>query len=148
MEVPWPPGIRLGALLLREGLVTPEQLELALVEQLRVQRRLGEILVEWGWVSHESIARALAEQYELDYVDLATCAVDPEAVALLPPELARRHRALPVERLADGRVLVAVADPTDAAGRNELEAALGSAVCLAVADEAELERRLGAVGAA
>ena len=135
METLLPAGVRLGALLLREGLVTPEQLELALVEQLRVRRRLGEILVDRGWVSRGAIAQALAEQYELPYVDLAACEIEP-GLPGLPPGLA----ALAIRRLPDGRVLVAIADPTDVLARNMLEAALDGGVSLVVADEAQVEQ--------
>lgn len=141
-EGPWPAWIRLGTLLLREGLVTPEQLELALAEQVRVGRRLGEILVGWGWVSGRTIARALARQYEIDFLDLAESELEEEAVALLPEELACRYRAVPVRFLADRLLLVASADPTDVSARNGLRSALGSRIRLAVVDEADLERLL------
>ena len=57
--------VPLGTLLLRVGAISPEQLELALIEKERSPRRLGEILVEWGWVSSTEVAQALAE-LELD----------------------------------------------------------------------------------
>ena len=137
METAWPAEIRLGALLLREGLLTPEQLELALVEQLRCERRLGEILVERGWVSRDGVGRALAEQYGLAYVELSDCEVDTD----LPP-VDPGLEAVPLRRLDDGRTVVAIADPTDIVARNELEATFGERLCLVVADEAEIERLL------
>jgi len=140
VETTWPAEIRLGALLLREGLLTPEQLELALVEQLRCEKRLGEILVERGWVSRHGVARALAEQYELPYVELDDYEVEPD-LPRVDPHLA----AVPLRRLDDGRTVVAIADPTDVVARNELEATFGDGVCLVVADEAEIERRLPAL---
>ena len=144
METPLPPEIRLGAILLREGLITPEQLEIALGEQLRVERRLGEILVAHGWVDSRAIARALAEQYELPYLELEEFEIDHRTAALLPETLARRYRAVPIGWEHDGPLVVAISDPTDVVARNELEAALDADLRLVVVDDLELEQRLDA----
>ncbi|ONM65380.1 hypothetical protein B0B28_30650, partial [Pseudomonas aeruginosa] len=64
---PWP---ALGALLLRDGALTVEQLETALREKDSSGKRLGEILVERGFVTQTQVARVLAEQHELPFVDL------------------------------------------------------------------------------
>ena len=130
----------LGSLLLRDGLVTEDELDAALAQQrLSSTRRLGEILVARGALSEAQVSRALAEQHELPFVELEELDIDPAARALLPVELARRHSALPVSYLADGSVLVAVADPTSAIRDDELRAALGVAVQYAVAVAAEIE---------
>ncbi|HLB03623.1 MAG TPA: hypothetical protein VJK66_01275, partial [Gaiellaceae bacterium] len=75
---------RLGALLLRDGLLTTEQLEAALVEQEETGRRLGEILVERHLVPSKALARVLAEQHGLEFIELGEIEVDSDAVALLP----------------------------------------------------------------
>ena len=130
----------LGSLLLRDGLVTEDELDAALAQQrLSSTRRLGEILVARGALSEAQVSRALAEQHELPFVELEELDIDPAARALLPVELARRHSALPVSYLADGSVLVAVADPTSAMHDDELRAALGVAVQYSVAVAAEIE---------
>ena len=128
----------LGALLVREGLVTPEQLELALMEQEQDGRRLGEILAAWGWVTSREIARALAEQYELDFVDLADYEVDEEIAVLLREKLARRYDALPIALTPDGLVVVAIGDPTNVSIADELRIALRTNIRLVVADKADL----------
>ena len=130
----------LGSLLLRDGLVTEDELDAALAQQrLSSTRRLGEILVARGALSEAHVSRALAEQHELPFVELETHEIDPAARALLPVELARRHAALPVSYLADGSVLVVVADPTSAIHDDELRAELGVSVQYAVAVSAEIE---------
>lgn len=144
LEAPKPAWLPLGSLLVREQLLTHEQLEEALLMQHGTGRRLGELLVEWGWVSTRAICEALAEQYELDFVDLATEQVDRELARHLPQSVAREHDALPVRRLIDGRLLVAVADPTDVGAADDLRARLGGAIRLAVADLADLERAIDA----
>ena len=134
-----PPWLPLGALLLREGLITAEQLELALMDQQQLGWRLGEILVSWGWVSSSSIASALAEQYGMDFIDFASEQVDEEAASLITPEHAEHFQALPVRLLPDGVLLVALADPTDVGACEELRELLGRPIHLAVADKEPLE---------
>ncbi len=131
---PWP---ALGALLVRDGAITPAQLEEALEEKRRTpERRLGEILVEQGFATRTAIARVLAEQHELEFVELDFPSIEHEAAMLLPENLARRYLALPVRFVEDGSVLVAVADPTNVMFSDELRLALGVPVrvCVAPAD--------------
>ncbi|HVM17502.1 MAG TPA: ATPase, T2SS/T4P/T4SS family [Gaiellaceae bacterium] len=132
------PRAQLGALLVRDGLLTPEQLEDALVEKERSGGRLGEIVVERGWVSGAAVARALAEQHQLEYLDLGRTNVDPAAAGLLPERFARRYDALPVKFLAEDTVLVAVGDPTNVLASDDLRLALGLNVRLAVVPAPDL----------
>jgi hypothetical protein len=136
-----PAWLPLGALLVREGLISNEQLELALMDQQGTGLRLGELLVQWGWVESAAVSRALAEQYELDFVDLDGAEIDPDAVERLPAREARHYDAMPIRFLADGRLLVGVADPTDVGSCDELRAKLGP-VSLVVVDQTELHRAL------
>ena len=131
--------VPLGTLLLRVGAISPEQLELALIEKERSTRRLGEILVEWGWVSSTEVAQALAEQYGMPYLDLSSAEIEQDAAMLLPEDAARRLQALPVRFLPDRLLLVGLADPTDLLAAEELRALLGTAICLNVVDIDALE---------
>ncbi len=130
----------LGSLLLRDGLVTEDELDAALAQQrLSSTRRLGEILVARGALSEADVSRALAEQHELPFVELSDYDIDHAAAALLPIDLLRRHSALPVSYLADGSVLVVVADPTSSIRDEELRASLDVPVQYAVAVAREIE---------
>jgi MSHA biogenesis protein MshE len=133
----------LGALLIREGLITSEQLELALIDQQGTGLRLGELLVQWGWVESGAISRALAEQYDLAFLDLGEAQFDPAAVARLDAKDARSRDAIPICTLDDGVLLVGVADPTDVGACEELRALLGGSISLVVVDQVELHRALG-----
>ena len=104
--------------------------------------RLGELLIQWGWVDSAAISRALAEQYDLAFLDLKEATFDPEAVAMLDAKDARKRDAIPVRFLDDGRLLVAVPDPTDVGACDELRTLLGRAISLVVADQTELQRTL------
>jgi len=130
----------LGSLLLRDGLVTEDELDAALAQQrLSSTRRLGEILVARGTLGEDDVSRALAEQHELPFVELSEHDIDPAAAALLPVELVRRHSALPISYLADGSVLVVVADPTSSIHDEQLRADLGVSVRYAVAAARQIE---------
>ncbi len=130
----------LGALLLRDGLVTESELEAALAQQrLSGGRRVGEILVDRGVVDRRDVARLVAEQYELPYVELGDYEADPMTAALLPEEIALRYTAVPTGLLPDGSLRVVVADPTRVLYADDFHAALGVPLNLAVASPAAVE---------
>jgi hypothetical protein len=139
-----PAWLPLGALLVREGLITNEQLETALIDQQGTGLRLGELLVQWGWVESSAISRALAEQYEMEFVDLDATEIDRAAAQLLSARDARHYDAIPIRHVGDedGHLLVGVADPTDVGACDELREKLGGAVTLVVVDQTELHRAL------
>jgi type IV pilus assembly protein PilB len=139
----WPP---LGALLIREGLVTDGELETALAQQrLSASRRLGEILVDRGIVDRAEIARLVAEQYELPFVELGDFEADPMTAALLPEDIARRYSAVPTGLLPDGSLRVLVADPTVVLYSDEFHAALGVPLNLAVASPDAVEAAIASL---
>lgn len=103
---------RLGDLLVREGLITREQLTKALQEQVGTGHRLGLTLVKLGMVPETSVVKILARQHRMPAVDLTRFEVDPRLLKLIPADLANKHIVLPLKR--DGRQLtVAIADPTN-----------------------------------
>ncbi|HWN19467.1 MAG TPA: type IV-A pilus assembly ATPase PilB [Gemmatimonadales bacterium] len=105
-------GDRLGEILLREGLVTREQLGQALTEQKNTKHRLGYVLVKLGLVQELEITKVLARQYRMPAVDLTRFEVDPKIIRLVPAEMATKSVVLPLKR--EGRTLtIAMADPTD-----------------------------------
>ena len=134
---PWP---ALGTLLVRDGVITAEQLEFALAAKRRTpQVRLGEILVEHGYCSQEQVAIVLAEQHELQYLHVTLESLDMEAASLLSENLARRYCAIPLRFEDDGSVLVAVADPTNVVFSDELRLALGVPVTVGVSTKDAIE---------
>jgi len=104
--------MRIGDLLIREGLITKEQLEKALQEQKQNGTRVGYNLVKLGFVPEIELTKALAKQYKMPAVDLSKFEVDPKIAKLIPGEMALKNLVLPLKR--DGRTLtVAMADPTN-----------------------------------
>ncbi|HJU67216.1 MAG TPA: ATPase, T2SS/T4P/T4SS family [Gemmatimonadaceae bacterium] len=105
-------GMRLGDLLLKEGLISREQLDKALLEGKQNGTRLGYALVKLGFVQETDITKMLARQFRMPAVDLSRFEVDPRIAKLIPADLATKHLVLPLKR--DGRTLtVAMADPTN-----------------------------------
>jgi type II secretion system (T2SS) protein E len=102
----------LGMLLAEAGLLTAGEIHFALARAQESGRRLGEVLVEHGFVTPTDIVRVVAEQRGLPFLDVRTVSVDPAAAKLLPEDLARLFRTLPVG-FVRGLPVVAVADPTD-----------------------------------
>ena len=103
---------RLGDLLVREGLITREQLEKALQEQKQNGTRVGYNLVKLGFIAETELTKMLARQFKMPAVDLSRFEVDPRIAKLIPADLAIKHLVLPLKR--DGRTLtVAMADPTN-----------------------------------
>src|SRR6266852_4520554 len=103
---------KLGEILLREGLITQDQLKKALLEQKNTGMRLGYTLVKLGFVEETEISKMLARQYRMPAVDLSRFEVDSKIIKLIPPDVAIKHTVLPLKR--EGRTLtVAIADPNN-----------------------------------
>jgi len=89
---------KLGEILLRDGLITLEQLKRALIEQKQTGMRLGYTLVTLGFVEETEISKMLARQYRMPAVDLSRFEVDPKILRLIPPDVAIKHTVLPLKR--------------------------------------------------
>lgn len=104
---------KLGTILVAGGLVSHEDLNIALIEQKKLRsRRLGEILVDMGVLDSEMLALALALQCETKYVDLKKYPVEEFECRALSPELLRRLKAFPIS-LRKNELTVVVADPNN-----------------------------------
>jgi len=103
---------RLGDKLIRLGLITPEQLEIALKEQKRTGELLGEVLLRMGFISEEDLINALSEQKGIEKVSLSSYLIEPDVISLVPKELALRYKVIPVS-LKNGVLTVAMVNPFD-----------------------------------
>jgi MSHA biogenesis protein MshE len=132
-----PEKVRLGDLLIQQGLLTEQQLKTALEEQKRSGRKLGRVIVESGIVTEDAISKALARQLDIPYVELKFFNTRPELVALLPEAQARRFRALVLEDR--GKALsVAMVDPTDLFAFDEVSRILKRDIEVTVVTESQL----------
>jgi MSHA biogenesis protein MshE len=136
--------IRLGDLLVRDGLINEEQLKYALEEQKRRGRKLGAALIDLGFVTEDQVLDSLARQLNIERVDLTRFEFDPEVVRKLPETLARRFRAIVLADRGDD-ILVGMADPTDIFAYDELGRHLKKNISQAVVSEGELVRMIDRV---
>jgi type IV pilus assembly protein PilB len=111
---------KLGDILVRDGLISQEQLRKALAEQKSTGMRLGYTLVKLGFVEETEVTKSLARQYRMPAVDLSRFEVDPKILKLLPPDIATKHTVLPLKR--EGRTLtIAIADPNNVAAIEDIK---------------------------
>jgi type IV pilus assembly protein PilB len=113
------PSDRIGEILVREGLITQEQLGAALADARNNNTRVGYSLIKLGFIAEEELTRILARQYRVPAIDLNRVAIDPKIVKLVPTELALKYLVLPLRRV--GRTLtVAMANPADSRAIEDL----------------------------
>lgn len=130
---------RFGELLLEAGVIDATQLDAALSRQAASGGRIGANLVELGFLGDSDLARWLSRRHGVEVVDLAATRPDPVAVALIPTDLARRRRLLPL-RIEGATLVVAAADPSDVQAIEELRSVTGFAVELVLADDLAIDR--------
>jgi len=102
----------LGEMLVEENLITAEQLENALEVQRRQGGKLSEILINQGLVKAEELAIVLSIQLNVPLIDLKRHMVQPNALRLIPEDMARKHTLIPLDVVGDSLVVV-MADPED-----------------------------------
>ena len=111
-DVEAPPRPPFARLLLEQGLVTQDQIDLALVEERRTGERFGKILLRWKLLDERQLAVLLARQWQLPFLEEAEIATDTSLFAGLAEWDAQGTGAVPV-RCEDGLERVAVAEPTE-----------------------------------
>lgn len=139
------PARPLGQSLIAAGLLSEDQLRIALREQERSQLPLGRQLVALGFLSEAALRTALSANLGEESVDLEHAVVDPAALDMVPGDFARRHRLLPLAfDGAAGRLTLAVADTGDIVGLDRLRALLpaGTEIACRLAGDSEIERAL------
>jgi type IV pilus assembly protein PilB len=132
---------QLGQILLEEGLLTQEQLDRALEQHRNTPKSLGRVLIDLGFIRERDLVRALAQQVGLDFVDLSEYPIVATATTLLPEQLARRYRALPISE-QDGRLLVAMSDPANVYALDDIRSVTGRDVQPVVATAQDVEQAI------
>ncbi len=87
---------RLGEILMDEGVITEDQLNIALTEQKKVHEPLGKLLVNLGFATEAIMRSALGEALEQDSVDLSRVVPDPDAIKMINSDTARKHKIIPL----------------------------------------------------
>ncbi|HWT53815.1 MAG TPA: ATPase, T2SS/T4P/T4SS family [Rhodocyclaceae bacterium] len=111
----------IGQILINQGLISEDQLRIVLLEQMRSNQPLGKLLVKLGFVSEATLRDALGESLGQRAVDLAHVIVDATALQMVPLEIARRHRTIPLDYDRESRRLtIAISDPNNLVALDKL----------------------------
>jgi len=125
----------IGQILISQGILTEDQLRIALLEQLKTNQPVGRLLVNLGFVSEATLRDALSEKLGLQSVDLSQIVVDSAALKLIQREFAKRHNIFPVALDRDKhRLIIAIADTNNIVAVDQVRAQLHG--------ELEMELRL------
>ena len=125
----------IGQILISQGILTEDQLRIALLEQMKSKLPVGKLLVNLGFVSEATLRDALSEKLGLQSVDLSQIIIDSQAMKLVPRDFALRHHIFPVALDRErGTLIVALSDTNNIVALDQLRARLRG--------ELELESRL------
>lgn len=137
--------LRLGELMVQQGLISQDQLRIALMEQDQNNIPLGRQLVRLGFVTEAMVRDLVAHTIGQESVDLSTVIADVEALKMVPEEFARRYHLLPIayEEMAKSLV-VAMADMFNVVALDQLRSMLGGQIQVkpVLAGEAQLEEHI------
>lgn len=101
----------LGQILMSKGILSEDQLRIALLEQMKANQPIGKLLVSLGFVSETTLREALSESLGQQSINLSNAIVDPAALKMVPRDIAKRHHLLPLDYdTLNHRLTLAVAD--------------------------------------
>jgi type IV pilus assembly protein PilB len=128
---------RLGDLLVKEKVITQEQLEQATKLQKDSQTRLASALVKLGFLSDEDVTNFLSRQYGVPAINLSYFEIDPAVVKLIPFETAKRYQILPLSRVG-ASLTIAMVDPTNVFAMDDIKFMTGFNIEPVVASESSI----------
>jgi type IV pilus assembly protein PilB len=128
---------RLGDLLVKEKIITPEQLEQATKAQKEQNCRLGSALVKLGFLTDEDVTNFLSRQYGVPAINLSYFEIDPAVVKMIPFETAKRYQILPLSRVG-ASLTIAMVDPTNVFAMDDIKFMTGFNIEPVVASESSI----------
>jgi type IV pilus assembly protein PilB len=132
---------RLGELLVRENLISLQQLQKAQDEQRKTGGRIGSLLVRSGAIGEGDLTNFLSKQYGVPAISLKDFDVDAEVIKLVPKALAEKHQVVPVNR-AGSSLIVAMSDPSNIFAIDEIKFQTGYNVEPVVSSEAAIKEAI------
>jgi len=134
---------RIGELLVRENLLSRDELTRAREKATASGRRLGAEIAELGFMQESELTDFVAKQYGVPSVDLSDFEIDPEVIALIPEEVALKHNVVPVNR-AGSTLVLATADPANIFALDDIKFLTGYTIQPVVASEEAIKRSIEA----
>jgi len=135
----------LGQILISEGILSEDQLRIALLEQMKQNQPIGKLLVSLGFVTEATLRQALSENLGKQSIDLSHAVVDPQALKLVPRDLAKRHHLLPLDYdRPNRRLTLAISDINDIVGLDRVRSQLdeGTEIETLLAGESEIDHAI------
>jgi type IV pilus assembly protein PilB len=132
---------QIGEILIKENLITAEQLDIALKHQRESGGRLGSILISLGYVEDDDITSILSKKYGVPSINLSFFEIDPSIIKLIPIDVAQKHMVVPLSRVGS-TLTVACVDPTNVFAMDDIKFMTGFNVEPVVASEASLSEAL------
>ena len=133
--------MKLGELLIKENLITREQLNQALEEQKKTNDYLGTVLVRHGWISESTLTNMLGKQLGIASVDLTNYEFKDDILRIIPEELANKYDIIPLDRMGH-TLTVAMVDPTDVMVIEDIKFNTGFNVEPVVSAEASIKKAI------
>ncbi len=132
---------RLGELLIRNQLITNDQLSKALDEQKKDGTRLGATLIRLGYIQEALLATFLSKHFGVPSINLSEFDVEPAVIAVVPPEVAQKYQMIPINR-AGATLIVAMSDPSNIFAIDDIKFMTGYNVEVVVASEAAIKEAI------
>src|SRR5712692_2882982 len=128
---------KLGEILLKENLISPDQLKQALEHQKTNGGRLGNSLVKLGFLNDDEVTSVLSRQYSVPSINLGYFEVDANVTKLIPMETAMKYQILPLSRVGSS-LTVAMVDPTNVFAMDDIKFMTGFNIEPVVASESSI----------
>jgi type IV pilus assembly protein PilB len=128
---------RLGEVLLKSGIITSEQLEIALTYQKTTGLRLGEMLIKLNYINEESMRQALCKHLNIPFIDLEKISIDPGLRKLINKSYAKNNLVIPISVIGKTITLV-MDDPTNTSVVKELRSSTGLTISVATSTSSKI----------
>lgn len=132
---------RIGELLVRENLISLQQLQKAQVEQRQTGGKLGYHLTKLGFIEETELTQFLSKQYGVPAINLSEFEIEQDVIALVPRELADKHQLIPVNR-AGASLIVAMSDPSNIFAIDDIKFRTSYNIEVVVASEASIQEAI------
>jgi type IV pilus assembly protein PilB len=132
---------RLGELLVRENLISLQQLQKAQEDARKSGSRLGYSLTKLGYIAETDLTNFLSKQYGVPSINLSDFEIDPDVIKLIPKDVGKKHLCIPINR-AGASLIVAMADPSNIFAIDDLKFLTNYNIEVVVASEAAIEEAI------
>jgi len=132
---------RLGELLVRENLISLQQLQAAQNQQKQEGGKLGYHLTKLGFIEESQLTEFLSKQYGVPAINLSEFEIDADVIKLIPKEVAEKHQVVPVNR-AGASLIVAMSDPSNIFAIDDIKFLTGYNIEVVVAAEAAIQNAI------